>query len=79
MFNSHVPCHNHAILKVTSQGHGTARHGHGHAMCDVASTVQTRHVGDLQFGYVRATTWTFTKDTALLENGRGAAWHGNGM
>jgi hypothetical protein len=24
-----VPCHDHAVLKATSEGHGTARHGHG--------------------------------------------------
>jgi hypothetical protein len=24
-----VPCHDHAVLKTTSQGHATARHGHG--------------------------------------------------
>jgi hypothetical protein len=27
-----VPCHNHAVLKATSQGHGTARHGRGMSM-----------------------------------------------
>jgi hypothetical protein len=26
-----VPCHDHLVLKATSQGHGTARHGHGMA------------------------------------------------
>jgi hypothetical protein len=26
-----VPCHDHAVLKATSEGHGTARHGHGMA------------------------------------------------
>jgi hypothetical protein len=26
-----VPCHDHAVLKATSQSHGTARHGHGMA------------------------------------------------
>jgi hypothetical protein len=29
VFDSHIPCHDHAVLKATSQGHGTARHGHG--------------------------------------------------
>jgi hypothetical protein len=24
-----LPCSDHAVLKATSQGHGTARHGHG--------------------------------------------------
>jgi hypothetical protein len=27
-----VPCHDHAVLKATSQGHGRARHGHGKGM-----------------------------------------------
>jgi hypothetical protein len=40
-----MPCHDHAVLKATSQEHGTARHGHG--MCELASVVQRRHVGDL--------------------------------
>jgi hypothetical protein len=31
VFDSHMPCHDHAVLKATSQGHGTARHGHGMA------------------------------------------------
>jgi hypothetical protein len=56
-----VPCHDHAVLKATSQGHGTARHGGGmgaawawHGMCELASTVQRRHVGDLPaFGFFR--------------------------
>jgi hypothetical protein len=26
-----VPCHDHTVLKATSQGYGTARHGHGMA------------------------------------------------
>jgi hypothetical protein len=26
-----MPCHDHAVLKATSQGHGTARYGHGMA------------------------------------------------
>jgi hypothetical protein len=47
-----VPCHDHAVLKATSQGHGTARHGNG--MCELASAVQRRHVGDLpSFGFFR--------------------------
>jgi hypothetical protein len=38
------PCHDHAILKATSQDHDTARHGHGmcmvwHGMCKLASAV----------------------------------------
>jgi hypothetical protein len=44
MFESHVPsfdhavpvlCHNHAILKATSQGHGVARHGRSMGMAGV--------------------------------------------
>jgi hypothetical protein len=34
MFNSHVmpcPCRAHAIVKATSQGHGTQQYGHGMA------------------------------------------------
>jgi hypothetical protein len=31
MFDSHLPCHDHAILKATSQGHITAQHVHGMA------------------------------------------------
>jgi hypothetical protein len=31
-----VPCHDHAVLKATSQGHGTARHG----MCESASAIE---------------------------------------
>jgi hypothetical protein len=91
-----VPCHDHAILKATSQGHGTVRHGHG--MCELASAIQRRHMGNLPaFGFfwlphsswrvvirsipIRlsvqifpATTQTFMKDMALLENVRGAAF-----
>jgi hypothetical protein len=49
-----VPCHDHAVLQETSQGHGTARHGNGHGMCELASPVQRRHVGDLPaFGFFR--------------------------
>jgi hypothetical protein len=35
----------HAILKATSQSHNTVRHGHG--MCQLASAVQRRYVGNL--------------------------------
>jgi hypothetical protein len=28
VFDSHMPCHDHAVLKATSQSHGTTRHGH---------------------------------------------------
>jgi hypothetical protein len=30
-----VLCHDHAVLKATSQGHGTARHGRGMGMACV--------------------------------------------
>jgi hypothetical protein len=57
VFDSHKPCRAPAVLKATSQGHGTARHGRGmawHDMCELASAVQRRHVGDLPaFGFFR--------------------------
>jgi hypothetical protein len=31
VFDSHMPCHEHDVLKATSQGHGTAQHGHDKA------------------------------------------------
>jgi hypothetical protein len=47
-----VPCHDRAVLKANSQGHGSARHGHG--MCEFASAVLRRQVGDLPaFGFFR--------------------------
>ena len=50
VFESHLPWYDHAILKATSQGHGTARHG----MCELTSAVERRHVGDLPaFGFFR--------------------------
>jgi hypothetical protein len=49
-----LPCHDHAVLKAASQGHGTLRHGHAmgtawewNGMCELASAIQRRHVGDL--------------------------------
>jgi hypothetical protein len=39
------PFRAHAVLKLTYQGHGTARHGHG--MCELASAVRRHYVGDL--------------------------------
>jgi hypothetical protein len=45
-----LPCHDHAVMKTNSQGHGTARHG----MLELASAVQRRHVGDVPaFGFFR--------------------------
>jgi hypothetical protein len=102
-----VPCHDHAVVKATSQGHSTSRHGHG--MCELASAVQRRDVGGrpARFRLLPATTRsstkvvirstpirytvglavrifptitrTFTKDTALWENGMSAAWERHGM
>jgi hypothetical protein len=47
-----VPCHDHAVLKATSQSHGAAWTRHG--MCELASAVQRRHVGDVPaFGFFR--------------------------
>jgi hypothetical protein len=44
------PCHDHAVLKATFQGHGTARHG----IYELPSAVQTQHVSDLPaFGFFR--------------------------
>jgi hypothetical protein len=54
-----VPCHDHAVLKMNSQGHGTARYGSDigmawHGMCKLASVVQRRIVGDQPaFGLLR--------------------------
>jgi hypothetical protein len=46
-----VSFHDHAVLKATSQGHGTARHGHG-MMCELALAIQRWRVGDLPaFGF----------------------------
>jgi hypothetical protein len=97
------PCHDHTVLKATSQGHGTARHGSGirtawyvwitigcpETTCGrpsrvrllpattwISTKVVTRSIPIS--GAVRiflSTTRTFTKDTALSENGGGAAWH----
>jgi hypothetical protein len=88
LFDSHLPsrsyavslpCHDYAFLKATSQGHGTAWHessmgttwyvwisiGRPATACGRPARVRR----------LPATTRTFTKDTALTENGRVAAWH----
>jgi hypothetical protein len=39
-----MPCHGHAFLKATSQGHGVAWERHG--MCELALAVLRHHVGD---------------------------------
>jgi hypothetical protein len=52
-----VPCHDHAVLKATSQDHCTALHWRcmgmaWHGMCELVSAVQKQHVGDLPaFGF----------------------------
>jgi hypothetical protein len=49
-----MPCHEYAFLKATSQGHGTVAGGERHGMCELASAVLIRHVGDLPaFGFFR--------------------------
>jgi hypothetical protein len=52
-----VPCHDHALLKMTSQGHGTAQHWYDtarHGMCELASAVLRGNVIDLPaFGFFR--------------------------
>jgi hypothetical protein len=66
---SHVvplPCHEYAVLKATSQGHGTGAAWERHGMRELASVVQRRHVGDLPaFGTVGE--WQV--------RGRGTAWY----
>jgi hypothetical protein len=50
-----LPCHatEHALLKATSLGHGRVAAGERHGMCELASAVQRRYVGDLAtFGTV---------------------------
>jgi hypothetical protein len=45
-------CHDHVVLKATSQGHSTARHGHG--MSELASAIHRRYMGVLPaFGFFR--------------------------
>jgi hypothetical protein len=48
-----LPCNEYAVLKASSQGHGRFAAGERHGMCELASAVQRRHVGDLPtFGTV---------------------------
>jgi hypothetical protein len=42
-----LPCHEYAVLKANSQGHGRFAATERHGMCELASAVQRRHVGDL--------------------------------
>jgi hypothetical protein len=42
-----LPCHEYAVLKATSQGHDRFAAGERHGMCELASAVPRRHVGDL--------------------------------
>jgi hypothetical protein len=61
----HLPCHEYAVLKATSQSHGRFVAGDWHGMCELASAVQRRNVGDLPaFGTV--VEWQ--------GRGRGTAW-----
>jgi hypothetical protein len=58
MFDSYhvvpLPCHEYAVPKATSQGHGKVVAGKLHGMCELASAVLRRHVGDLPaFGFFR--------------------------
>jgi hypothetical protein len=57
VFDSHMACHNHAVLKETSQDQGTARNGHGmawHGMCELVSSAQRRYLDNLPaFGFIR--------------------------
>jgi hypothetical protein len=95
-----LPCHGHAILKATSQGHGTARHesgmgtawyvwisiGRPETACGRPARVRLLPASTrsspkfvvrsrLAVRIFPSTTRTFTKDTALSENDRVAAWH----
>jgi hypothetical protein len=109
-----LPCHDNAVLKATSQGHGTARHESGmgtawyvwisigrpetacgrparvpHLLATTRSSTKVVTRSRLAVRIFPSTTRTFTKDTALSENGRVTAWHvrtkaageryGNGM
>jgi hypothetical protein len=61
-----LPCHEYAVLKATSQGHGRFAAGERYGMCELASAVQRRHVDDLPaFGIVGE--WQ--------DRGRGTAWY----
>jgi hypothetical protein len=51
MFDSHVPCHNHTVLKMTSQGHGTAWTWACHMWSSINCPDTAR--GRPAFGYVR--------------------------
>jgi hypothetical protein len=49
-----MPCHEYAVPKATSQGHGEVAAGERHGMYELASAVQRRHVDDLPtFGFFR--------------------------
>jgi hypothetical protein len=65
-----MPCQEYAVLKANFQSHGVFAAWERHSMCELASAVQRRHVGDLP-----------AFSSTLSENGRVAAGerHGNGM
>ena len=77
--HTQMPCYDHAALQATSQGHGTARQGHG-MMCGrsvqarlLPTTTRSFTTGSSNFsGYTR----TFTKDTALSGDERSTAQRG---
>jgi hypothetical protein len=55
-----MPCHEYAFLKATSQGHGRVVAGWRHGMCELASAVQRRRIGDLPaFGVFRGVPGSF--------------------
>jgi hypothetical protein len=75
VFESNIPypshtvplqCHEYAVLKATSQGHGRVATGERHGMYELASAVQRRHVGDL-FAFGTVGEWQ--------GRGRGTAWY----
>jgi hypothetical protein len=63
VFDSHIPCRSHAVprtcrsesdLSRPRQGRDRVTAGERHGMCELASAVQRRHVGDLPaFGFFR--------------------------
>jgi hypothetical protein len=76
-----LPCHEYAVLKATSQGHGTGAAWERHGMCELASAVQRRHVGDLPaFGTVGEWQGRGRFVAGSRQgNGIGTAWEWHGM
>jgi hypothetical protein len=81
--DSHMPCHEYAVLKATSQGHGRFAAEERHGMCELASAVQKRHVGDLRaFGTVgkwqsrdRGTAWYLCIGPNIPEQSKHRGWN----